>query len=92
MHARGVQAACMWWSVLGASLSNLCVVAWVVLIVAQLHACEAEGAFRHEYQMEGNIKWKGLIKIKIKITWDDLQPDCSADQPVTGPRQSTANP
>jgi len=30
-----------------------------------------------------------IVKDLDRFTWEDLQPDCSADRPVTGPRQST---
>eukprot|EP00983_Pelagomonas_calceolata_P101093 1158653-Pelagomonas_calceolata.AAC.8 len=30
-----------------------------------------------------------LLRFRFRFTWGDLQPDCSADRPVTDPRQST---
>jgi len=32
------------------------------------------------------------INLRFRFTWGDRQPDCLADRPVTGPRQSTINP
>eukprot|EP00983_Pelagomonas_calceolata_P064520 1148169-Pelagomonas_calceolata.AAC.1 len=39
--------------------------------------------------VQGTDTSTAVERFRIRFTWEDLQPDCSADRPVTGPHQPT---